>query len=162
MTLVQIARPRVLQAILLGGLAAGLLDGIDAVVFYRLYAGVPPFRLFQHIASGLLGAKALDGGWYTMILGVVLHFSIATGAAGVYCAASLKFPALLSKPFLCGPAFGFGLYLFMHYLVVPLSAAFPKRGLDMPMPELVDQLFSHMFFVGLSIALLAQRAARVR
>lgn len=157
-----IGRPRALEAILLGGLTAGVLDGLDAVVFYRLWANVPPFRLFQHIASGLLGSKAAGGGWSTMILGVALHFTIATGAAAFYYLVSLKFPALLQRPWLCGPVFGLGLFLFMQHVVLPLSAVYPRRAGGMHGIELADQLFSHMFFVGLAIALLAQRAARVR
>ncbi len=158
----QAGRARALEAILLGGLTAGILDGLDATIFYRLYANVSPSRLFQHIASGLLGAKALDYGWATVVLGVILHFTVATGAAAFYCLASRKFPALLRHPWLCGPAFGLGLFLFMQHVVVPLSAAFPKRVGGMPLAELADQLVSHLFFVGLTIAWLAQRAARPR
>lgn len=158
----ELGRPRALQAILLGGLVAGTLDGLDAAIFYRMWANVPPFRLFQHIASGLLGARAAGGGWATMILGVFLHFTIATGAAAVYYLVSLKFPLLLRRPWLCGPAFGLGLFLFMQHVVLPMSAVFPKRVGGMAPIELADQLFSHLFFVGLSIALLTQRAARAR
>ena len=161
-TIGQISRPRALEAILLGGLTAGVLDGLDAVIFYRLWAGVPAFRIFQHIASGLLGAKAVQGGRSIVLLGVVLHFTIAIGAATVYYLASLRFPMLLLRPWLCGPVFGLGLFLFMQHVVLPLSAVYPRRVGGMPMLELADQLVSHMFFVGLSIALLTQRAGRPR
>src|SRR6266702_597127 len=110
---------RALAAIGLGGLTAGVLDGMDATIFYGLYAGVTPVRLFQHIASGLIGAKAFDGGWYTVILGIALHFSIATGAAAIYYGVSRMLPILSQKPFLSGPAFGIAVYLFMRYVVVP-------------------------------------------
>jgi hypothetical protein len=162
LTIGQVSRPRALEAILVGGLVAGVLDGLDAVVFYRLYAGVPAFRIFQHIASGLLGAGAVQGGRLTVLLGVILHFAIAAGAAAIYYLASLRFPTLLLRPWLWGPLFGLGVFLFMQHVVLPLSAVYPRRTGGMPWPELADQLFSHMFFVGLSIALLARQATRVR
>jgi hypothetical protein len=43
--------------------------------------------------------------------------------------------------------------------VVPLSAV-RARTAPMAGMELADQLFSHMFFVGLPIALMARRSAR--
>ncbi len=154
-----IGRPKALETILFGGLIAGVLDGLDAVVYYGWASGVAPARLFQHIASGLLGAKAFNGGWATTLLGVACHFTIAIGAAAVFYAASLMIPFLAQKPWISGPVFGLCVFLVMHNIVVPLSAVAPRK---FPMMgwELADQLFSHMFFVGLPIALMARRSAR--
>lgn len=153
------ARPKAFDTILLGGLVAGLLDGLDAVVYYKWASGVAPGRIFQHIASGLLGANSFNGGWSTILLGVVLHFTIAIGAAAVFYTASLAIPALLRKPWISGPAYGLVVYAVMHYIVVPLSLV-RHRTAPMAGWELVDQLFSHMFFVGLPIALMARRSRR--
>ncbi len=155
-------RSRAARAIVTGGAIAGFLDGVDAVLFYWLYDGVSPARLLQHIASGLLGRSAFNGGLYTVVLGITLQFVIATGAAAVYYAASLDVPALVAKPLLYGPAFGIAVYVVMRDVVVPLSAAYPKRLGPIPVPELADQLFSHLFFVGLPIALSARRAWRAK
>lgn len=152
-------RPRAFETILVGGLIAGILDGLDAAIYYDLVSGVAPARLFRGIASGLLGAKSFDGGWYTTLLGVGLHFTIAIGAAAVFYAACLAIPALLRKPWISGPAYGLVVYSVMHYIVVPLSLV-RHRTAPMSGWELVDQLFSHMFFVGLPIALMARRSAR--
>ena len=54
-------------AILWAGLIAGTLDITDALVFYGL-RGVPPVRLPQNIASGLLGRDAFQGGVGTAAL----------------------------------------------------------------------------------------------
>jgi hypothetical protein len=153
-------RPRAFQTILVGGSIAGLLDGLDAVVYYRLAFAVPPALLFQNIASGLLGVRSFHQGWLMVVLGVALQFFIASGAAAVYYVASLVFPMLVRKPWICGPAFGLGLYLFMHCVVVPLSAV-PKRTVPVSLTELLDQLFSHAILVGLPIALMARRSARM-
>ncbi len=153
------ARPRAFDTILLGGLIAGVLDGLDAVVFYGWSFGVPPTLLFQNIAAGLLGRRSFHGGWYTVLLGIACHFSIAIGAAAVFYCASLVIPVLWRRPWIFGPTFGVLVYLFMHYIVVPLSAV-PKRTVPVTLFEVVDQLFSHTMFVGLPIALMARRSAR--
>jgi len=151
--------PSAFDTILVGGSIAGVLDGLDAVLFYGWSFGVPPALLFQNIASGLIGPQSFHGGWPTVVLGLACHFSIALGAAAVFYAASLGLPALFRKPFVFGPAFGIVAYLVMHYVVVPLSAI-PKRTVPVTKLELADQLFSHMFFVGLPIALMARKSSR--
>jgi hypothetical protein len=157
---VRTTRSVALRAIALGGLTAGVLDGVDAVLFYGLYAGVSPLRLFQYIASALMGAIAFRGGLASMILGIALHFVIATGAAAVYFAAARVFPVALQKPYVYGPAFGIVVFVVMNYVVVPLSAVAARRSGAMAAAELVNLLFAHLFLVGLPIAVIAQHATR--
>jgi uncharacterized membrane protein YagU involved in acid resistance len=152
-------RPKAFDTIAIGGSIAGVLDGLDAVLFYRWAFGVTPTLLFQHIASGLLGRQSFHGGWATVLLGVTCHFSIAIGAAAVFYAGSLCLPALYRMPFFFGPAYGVIVYLVMHYGVVPLSAVTPRTA-PVTKLELADQLFSHIFFVGLPIALMARKSSR--
>ena len=89
-------------------------------------------------------------------LGVALHFVVATGAAATYYLLSRWFTILIRRPILCGPIFGIGVFAFMRYVVIPLSAV-PK-----PRPlagwALVNQLIAHTVFVGLSIALILARS----
>ncbi len=155
----QAGRPKAFDTVVLGGLIAGVLDGLDAVIYYGWSVGATPTRIFQHIASGLLGPASFQGGTATVALGVACHFSIAIGAAAVYYAASLLLPVLRSKPWFYGPAFGVLVYLFMHYVVVPLSLV-PVRKAPMTTGALVDELISHTLFVGFPIALMAQRSSR--
>jgi uncharacterized membrane protein YagU involved in acid resistance len=152
-------RPTALFTILGGGLIAGTLDALDAVVYYKFADGVAPYRIFQHIAGGLLGPSTFNGGVKTAILGVFLHYLIATGAAVVFYLACLRWRTLYEKPLIFGPLFGLCVLLVMHFIVVPLSAI-QHYHLSMPAGELADQLFTHMFFVGLSIALTASYSAR--
>jgi hypothetical protein len=156
-----IQRPRAVEAILIGGLVAGFLDGLDAVVFYRWAFDVRPAELFQSIASGILGVQSFRGGWQTVALGVALQFTIAVGAAAVFYTASRLIPALYRFPFVFGPAFGVAVYLVMHYIVVPLSAV-PRRTVPVTTVELLDLLFAHIFLIGLPIALFARHSARIR
>jgi hypothetical protein len=74
---------RALAVIGCGGLLAGILHGVDAVVSVWL-RGIPISRLFQLIASGLLGSSAFKGGSVAAVPGGCLHFFIATGVTFIY------------------------------------------------------------------------------
>jgi hypothetical protein len=76
-----------------------------------------------------------------------------------YDALSARFPALWQRPFLFGPTFGLAEFLVMHYLVVPLSAA-PKQP-PARVTDVLNLVLSHALFVGLPIARLASRPAKV-
>jgi hypothetical protein len=154
------ARPRARDVIGLGGLLVGLLDGADAVVFSYLAQGVPPKTLLQYIASGLLGRESFGGGWRTAAVGVASHFLIAFSAATAYYGASLLWSALYRKPWICGPIFGILVDLFMQHAVLPLSAV--ARRLRLPYLVTANLLFSHIFFVGLPLGLIAWRSVRQR
>lgn len=49
------------RALLVGTLAVGVLDILDAIVFFAL-RGAQPIRILQSIAAGLLGRAAFAGG----------------------------------------------------------------------------------------------------
>jgi len=155
--LMPIARAPAFRTILQAGLLAGVLDGLDAVVYFCGIQGIPVMRLFQYIASGALGPRSFKGGVETALLGLGFHFLVATGAAGTYYLLTLAFPELLKNPLLVGPLFGVGVYLFMYKVVIPMSAAPPQPPASAG--KIVNQLFTHTLFVGLSIALVVRRAA---
>jgi len=147
---------RAVPSVLLGGLVAGAFDITYAIVFSYLRRGVSPSRVLQSVASGLLGPAAYDGGTPTAALGLGLHFFIALVAAVVYFLASRYLPALVAKPVLWGAVYGFGIYVFMNWVVIPLSQIGPK-----PFPPLIvltTGLLVHMFLIGVPIALAARRA----
>lgn len=160
-TTVPILRPRSFQTIILGGLLIGVLDGLDAVIFYGIAGSISPHTIFQGIASGLLGLRSFHYGWLTVLLGIALHFLIAFGAATVYYAACLKIPSLLRSPFLFGPAFGLAVYAFMYGFILPLSAI-PFKPSGTSGAALIDELLTQIFLVGLPVALLASRSARIQ
>src|SRR5499426_4625272 len=87
-------RPRAFNAILYGGLAVGVLDGLAAVIL-TVYFGRSVSGMFQYIASGLIGRASYEGGWATVLLGVALHFLIAFIWATIYYGASVMIPALI-------------------------------------------------------------------
>src|SRR5215210_41930 len=123
----RLERPRAFDTILYGGLVVGIMDGLFALIFYGMILGVKPLRIFQSVASGLLGKASYEGGIKTFLLGVMLHFVVATCIAAVYYLASLKLPVLIRHAVVCGLIYGLIAYLVMNYVVIPLSAATPGR-----------------------------------
>jgi len=143
------------QWVLAGGLVAGTFDITYACVFWWLKRGVLPTRVFQSVASGLLGDASFTGGWRTALLGLALHYSIAMSMAVTYYLFARKWSELWQKPWVYGPLYGVLLYGIMNYIVVPLSAANPGSR------NLVWVLLSiavHAFLIGTPCALFARRA----
>jgi hypothetical protein len=135
---------RLLLPILVGGGIAGTLDLISAFITFG-------WRVPRGIASGLLGARAFQGGVGTWILGVVLHFTIALSAAAIYCLASRKLPFLREHFLVCGLFYGIAIYLVMQLVVLPLSA-FPIRTGTFTRAALTQGLLVHMLIIGLPIS----------
>jgi hypothetical protein len=142
-------------AIFWGGLACGVLDITQAFIAWGLM-GVKPVSILHSVASGLLGPKAFQGGIQTAVLGMVLHFFIAFSAATVYYVASRWLTFMTRQAVLSGLLYGEAVFLFMHFVVVPLSAA-PKGHFTMA--TLITGPIGHMFLVGLPIALSVRRFA---
>jgi uncharacterized membrane protein YagU involved in acid resistance len=148
------AAPRPLPAILVGGFIVGMLDLLYAIL---VYSPRKPILIPQTIASGLLGMKSYSGGAYSAALGVILHFIIALGAAAVYYAASRKVEILVHRAVLLGIIYGALVYLFMHLIVLPLSAV-PKG--DTPWIYQASEFVEHWLCVGLPIALSVRHYSR--
>ncbi len=143
------------SAILIGGAIAGAIDITYAIGFSALRR-VPPIRILQSVASGLLGAPAFDGGAPTAALGLGLHFFIALSAAAIFYLASKTIPFLSRHPVVAGLFYGFLIYAVMNLVVLPLSA-YPRK-VSFPLLVLVTGLLVHMVGVGLPIALAVRRA----
>jgi hypothetical protein len=117
--------------ILLAGLMVGLLDAFFAVmVCVTAGTGCVPIRVFWSIAAGILGREAaIAGGVPTALLGVGLHFSIATIWASIYWVAYQRLGALRRAVTTLGGAiavailFGFVVYGVMNFAVPLVSYA---------------------------------------
>lgn len=144
------------RAIALGALAVGVLDGLDAIVVWAL-RGVGPQRVFQGIAAGLLGPGAFQLGAPAALLGLALHFLIATVVVAAYVLASRALPALLRRPVICGASYGVAVWLVMNFAVIPLAF---DRAPRFSVVMVANGLFAHVFLVGLPAAWAARRAVR--
>jgi|CXWL01.1.fsa_nt_gi hypothetical protein len=145
-----------LRAIALGGLTVGVLDGLDAIIFFGL-RGVGPTRIFQAIAAGLLGPQSFQGGFPTAALGVLLHYTIATLIVAVAFEIARRIPALTTQPILVGACYGVGVWLVMNFVVVPLSAA--NQG-PRPAAVLINGILIHILGVGIPAWLFASRSEK--
>ena len=145
------------QPIFWGGLIAGTLDLTAACVYSWVRSGVTPVRVFQFIASGLLGAESFTGGVKTAALGVALHFLIATIWTLVFYFASRKLLFLIEYPIAAGLLYGALVYALMNFVVLPLSQVTQRPQL---MSVRIVNLIILMFCIGLPIALIVRRFAR--
>jgi hypothetical protein len=141
-------------AIVGGGLVVGTLDALDAIVFFGR-RGATPRRIFQSIASGVLGRSAFDGDRSAEWLGLALHYLIALLIVVVFYLISRRVPVLTRRPVLCGVLYGVCVYFTMTYVVVPLSAAVQA---PFSLPVFANGILIHMFGVGLPAALFARMA----
>lgn len=132
------------------------LDALFAISFWAA-RGVAPMRILQSIAAGVQGAAAFKGGVASALLGLGLHFLIATCMVLGFYLASRQWPALLRFPLWAAMAYGLFLYIVMNRVVVPLSAAPSPRPGPIDWPWVLSSIVVHVLCVGLPCVLVARR-----
>jgi hypothetical protein len=150
---------RWVRAGFLTGIIDGLFSSILSVAFYHSTVA----RLFQGVASTLLGTAALDGGTRTALIGVLMHFGVAFGWSAVFLFVVLRWRwirSLLASRYgvlkvaaLYGPV----IWMVMSLAIIPLLLHRP--------PNITIrwwvQFFGHIPFVALPIvAVTTARVAR--
>ena len=146
-----------LQPIFWGGLIAGTLDICAAFLTAWWRANVGPVRLLQFVASGVLGPASFEGDAKTAIVGLALHFLIATIWTIVFYLASRKWLFLIERPVMFGLLYGIAVYTFMNFVVLPLSLV-ARRPITAVGTTI--GLLTIMFCIGLPIALIVRRFSR--
>ncbi|HEX3701769.1 MAG TPA: hypothetical protein VHU82_00465 [Vicinamibacterales bacterium] len=142
-------------ALVFGTLAVGTVDAIDAVVLFGA-RGATPVRIFQSIASGLLGRAAFRGGLPVAGLGVAIHYFVAFGIVTTYFVVSRRAALLRRHWAVCGMLYGIVAYGVMNLVVIPLSAIGPAPFV---LPLVVNGIAIHMFGIGIPSAWFASRVA---
>lgn len=156
---VQAGGRRALRTIVTAGLVAGALDITYAFIIWG-FQGVTPLRIGRSIASGLIGREAaVAGGAATGMLGLLLHFIMATIIAAIYYGAARNIRLLVDKAVPCGIAYGLATYGVMNYVVMPLSAIH-SIGDSGPAYIRITGILVHMFLIGLPIALITRRGLK--
>ena len=151
--------PEVLRRLLAGTLIVGALDILEVIAFYAVRSGVPPTRVLQGVAAGLYGRAAFQGGMRTALIGLAIHFFIAFCVVAAYHLAARRVPVLTEHPILAGTLYGLGVWAFMGFVVMPLTAI----GHSPNVPSVIaNGLFAHVFCVGIPTALTATRPASPR
>lgn len=156
-----VTSPNALLAIFWGGLACGVFDITQACIAWGIQNHLPPVRIFQSVASGLLGPKAFQGGAKTAALGLVLHFFIAFCWAAGFYVASRQITFLTASPVIAGLLYGEFVWLVMTLVVLPLSAIhrWPPR---FDPASIITGPIGHTVLVGLPIALAVRRWAPLK
>jgi len=143
------------RAIVLAGLVAGTLDLLFAwVVFPRPLVGT-----LKLVAGGWFGPNAGRSGAGVAAIGFASHFLVALGAAAGYWIMTRVWPGLNRFAVVAGLVYGLVVYEAMHLIVLPLSAY--HRPAQFASLLNVDVL-SHLFFVGLPIALIIRHYSVLR
>jgi hypothetical protein len=139
-----------LTAILYGGFIAGTLDVLVASALNRL----SPLIILRAIASGLLGRAAFQGGLPVSLLGLVLQWAMSLLIAAIFVFAARRMAWLRRQWVTAGVLYGVVVFVVMEYVVVQLSAAWPKPHFTAL--TLGENLLAMLLF-GLIVALFARR-----
>ena len=141
------------RTIWVGGLTVGVLDCLAATLNAGR-KGVSFTRVWQYVASGLLGSASYRLGAKSVALGLLVHFFIAFSVTAIYVWASRWLTVLRQRAVLCGTLYGIAVYFFMANVVTPLSAA---ARLPFSWQGLAIGLAIHIVCIGLPIALITRK-----
>ena len=155
-----VGKPTAFDTIVLGGLAIGVLDFIDASTFFPLYFGITVQRVWQGVSAGVLGREAaVVGGWNAAGFGIFLHFVVAFCIATVYYFLARNISYLVRHPIIAGLVYGVIANYVMQFVVIPLSAI-GWRSTPFDLGSTLNSIIGHALLVGLPVALIAFWSAK--
>jgi len=128
-----------------GGLIAGTIDIAQALFLFG-------WRVPLGISAALIGKTAERAGPLVpvYILGLALHYGIATTWTAAYYLASRKLTFMTEHWIVCGLLYGLVVEICMSYIVLPLSALHAVGPYELK--DVLLGLGVHMFSIGLPIA----------
>jgi len=156
---------KVLKPILYAGALVGVLDITAACIEVYVNYGFAPPRLLKGVATGLLGRGALDGGFGTAALGLLMHFTMAMTVAAIFYALSrrLPLPQKMLGVVIVGLLYGAAVFAVNNYATAPLLSWVRSLYLHTPIsfrhPMGWSQFVIHLFCVGLPVALVMHQCA---
>jgi hypothetical protein len=155
-----------LKPILYAGALVGVLDITAACINARIAYGFPPARVLKGVASGLLGRAALEGGFATAALGLMMHLTMALTVATIFYALIQRFPLprKLSAVVAVGLFYGAAVFVVNNFGTAPFLSWVRSLYLHTPVvfkpPMGWSQLVIHLFCVGLPVALVMHRYSK--
>ena len=151
-----IHRHSLLRSIVLGGLIIGIADAIVYHWFVSsVLEGYPLMSVYQYLASGALGNAAFAGGIGTALLGMLFHFFVSFVVAAVFILSADRIPLLRRYAIPGSLVYGFGVFIVMNLIVLPLSAAPPLPAPTMP--QLMAMIVDHLIVIGLPLGIIVRR-----
>ncbi|HEX5840415.1 MAG TPA: hypothetical protein VFY26_21430 [Anaerolineales bacterium] len=150
-----VTRNSLLRSITLGGIIIGLLHLIVQVgIVFGLLLKSPYSSSLQFVASGAMGNAAFAGGPATALLGLALDFLMTTVMAGIFILSAHRIPLLRRHVIPGSLLYGFGVFIVMNFIVLPLSAAPPLPA--PPMWLFIEIILEHILLIGLPLGLLVR------
>lgn len=154
-------RDSILRSIVLGGIFISVMQLIIQSWFVGTILKENPFIVvLQYIASGVKGLSAFQGGNSAALLGVLIHVVISFVVAAVFILIADRIHFLRRYAIPAALLYGFGVWIVMHQIVVPLSATPPIPSPTTP--YLIEEIVEHILFVGLPLGILVQRNANIK
>ena len=147
--------------LLRAGLLTAVVDGLFSSTLSVAAYGSTVSRLFQGVASVLLGADAFNGGLRTAVIGVLMHVLVAFTWSAVYLFLVLRskwIRGLLSSPFgvlKVAALYGPFIWMVMSLVVIPILAHRPPT-INV---RWWIQWFGHIVFVGIPIVAAGGKAS---
>jgi uncharacterized membrane protein YagU involved in acid resistance len=136
-----------------------IIQFIHQWIVATLIQGNPFVLVWQYIASGALGNAASEGGIATALLGVVFHLIISLVIAGVFILSADRIPLVRRHAIAGALLYGFGVFIVMNLIVLPLSAAPPLPAPTTPW--LIESVAEHILAIGLPLGILVRRNAAI-
>lgn len=147
-----------IKTALTAGLVAGTLDAICAtVIFSGFFHRGSPIRLWQGIASVLLGRSASTGGIATALFGLLMHYCIATSFAAFFIFLYPRLPFLRQQKIIAGLLYGIFVFLVMDVIILHLLGIAPPKFSLIPSLRSITVL---MLAIGLPISLITSKYYR--
>jgi len=152
----------VLSRFVLAGITTAVIDGLFSSVLTVAAYGSTFSRLFQGVASVLIGNAAFDGGARTTALGLLIHCCVAFGWSAVFIFVIMRSSwirrILSSRYGVFGVAsvYGPAIWMVMSLVVIPILT---QRPTSISIRWWV-QLVGHFPFVGIPIVAMASRLAK--
>ena len=154
----RVNRHSLLGSIVLGGLIIGTVHLIiQEWLVFSLLDKNPFITVLQYLASGALGNAAFAGGLATALLGVLFHYLVSFVVAAVFILSADRIPLLRRYAILGALVYGFGVFIVMNLVVLPLSAAPPLPAPTTP--QLVELILEHILVIGLPLGIIVRRNA---
>jgi hypothetical protein len=150
-------RNSILRLSVIGGLITGVLHLIIqvAIVFVLIAKAGTLMSAVQYVASGAMGNAAFTGGLATALLGVILECIMTFIIAGIFILSAGRIPILRRHLIPGSLLYGFGVFIVMNFIVLPLSAA-PALPAP-PLWLLIELVLEHILLIGLPLGILVKR-----
>jgi len=145
-----------LGAILITAFVVAVIDGADAVIF-TVARGGSGERVFQIIASVVLGKESYNLAPWSTVLGILMHCAVALILTATYFGLAGPIAKVTRNWFMSGFLYGLGTWIFINqflFVVVGIKNSYTALP---PWPGLLNGVAAHIFLVGIPIAFGAAR-----